>query len=141
MPRIILTMTLLIVFTCPTIAAPRPKSHPCPDPELAAIEADLARFPPREYCRKMSLWADEHLKYLAVQWLLQPSHRFELNEYMADITRWRALWWGLYWAKDGGSWVRYRRDVLDNIRAAIGEEAYQCGFLWPPVAAWMLPGQ
>jgi len=126
------------------IAAPAPKPQARPakvDPDLAYLQSELSRFPSQETCRMWTDFADTHLKWIETRILLFPADRAVWAEYRTQVMYWRDVWWRLsnaiYYANCNRlveAWEEF-----DDVRRAVGEQAYYVGFIWPPVAAHMLP--
>ena len=138
MKKTILTALAILLLAMPILAAPRPQPRPRVDPALVALEGELQRFPNRDLCRACIHLADEHMEWLRMEALLHPERRADICEYGTQVSGWREVWVWLEDARTPIYFPEYRRIQLAKVRAAIGEEAYNLGFVWPPVAAHWL---
>lgn len=150
--RVLCTLLVASILGVPALAAPAPKrkpvsAKPAPaktNPSLEAFEIDLQRFPSEICALEWGVAAHRHIDYLNRRIaFLRKTEAFrreadDLLDYRIQVEHWLNVWRDLIRAHECFDPVEDRRAALERVRAAIGEEAYWQGFLWPPIATHML---
>ena len=103
------------------------------------LARELARFPSETECWRQIYHGEQHLIWAHEQAILYSERRDVWETYAQQVEEWTMVWRALLRVRQPNIYgPNHRLESLETVREAIGEQNWQAGFVYSPVASYFL---